>query len=231
MAVPARAHQQRLNEAAYVLRITTTTGANVPVPGHPIAGNDGLLALMLPPQSFRPSQAARIGVMDTLAGSTTDEQGASPPTWDLAGQFRLASTRVGNTILDHGEQQRALEAYVRFYLDENKRRARAFDELVRMEFHDFYADEHWVVAPLTIPLGERDSSRPNVERWSLRLRGLQPTTRIERPPDPVADALAADPNAAIAALCPIENTPPAAAVAALPPEPDDNEPDDPIGVA
>lgn len=204
MAVPARAHQQRLDEAAYVLRITTATGASVPVPGHPIAANDGLLALMLPPQSFRPSQATRVGVMESRTGAIADEQGSSPPTWDLGGQFRLALTRVGTSILDHAEQQRALESFVRFYLADNRRRALARDSLARLEFHDFYADEHWVVVPLGVPLGERDSARPTVERWTLRLRGLHQTTSIERPPDAVADALAADPNAAVASVCPLE---------------------------
>jgi hypothetical protein len=201
MAVPSRAHQTLMAEATYVLRLVTNTGAPVPVPGHPIA-TDGLMALMLPPQALRPTQAARIGIMESRAGAIADEQGSSPPSWDLSGQFRLALTRVGNVILDHPQQQRALEDFVRFYLAENKRRALAKDTLISMEFHDFYADEHWRVVPLGVPLGERDMARPTVERWSLRLRGLTPTTAVEAPADAVADDVLADPNRAVADICP-----------------------------
>lgn len=203
MAVPARAHQQRMEEASYVLRITSD-GAGVPVPNHPIAAEDGLLALMLPPQSFRPTQTTRVGVMESRAGAIVDEQGTSPPTWDLSGQFRLAATRIGTVILNHAEQQRALESFIRFYLDENQRRAMNREALTRLEWHDFYADEHWIVAPLGVPLGERDAARPSIERWNLRLRGLTRTTSVERPTDSVADAVTADPDRAVASICPIE---------------------------
>ena len=203
MAVPSRAHQTLMAEATYVLRLVTNRGEPVPVPGHPIA-TDGLMALMLPPQALRPTQAARVGIMESRAGAIVDEQGMSPPSWDLSGQFRLAPTRVGTVILDHPQQQRALEDFVRFYLSENKRRALARDTLISMEFHDFYADEHWRVVPLGVPLGERDMARPTAERWSLRLRGLTPTTTIDVPEDAVASALAEDPNRAVAGICPHE---------------------------
>jgi hypothetical protein len=188
MAVPSNQHLTRLAGATYALRVTDN------------GAEQSILTLALPPQSIRPSQPSRIGFMETRTGVVVDEQGASPPTWDLSGQFRLGGGNGG----DHYAQQRAIEAFIRTYLEANRERALARRTLLSLEWHDFYAGEHWIVAPLGVPLGERDSARPLVERWSLRLRGLTRTTATNRGADSVVGQLLADPNDAVAAVCPVD---------------------------
>lgn len=206
MSVLPASHQQRLTDAAYVLRLRDA-GAPVPVPGNAVAARDGAFPLPIPPQSIKPQQGARIAFMDTRFGVLTDEQGMSPPQWDLGGQFLAGGQRVGNRVLDQYEVQRALEGFVRFYLDANRQRALARRSLIQMEWHDFYADEHWFVAPVGVPMGERDQSRPTVERWSLRLRGLRPTATPADLGDDVRAALFANVNVAIGRVCPVEAGP------------------------
>lgn len=206
MSVLPASHQQRLADAAYVLRLRDA-GAPVAVPGNAVAARDGTFPLPIPPQSIRPQQGARIGFMDARFGVIVDEQGASPPQWDIGGQFLLGGQRVGTRVLDQYEVQRALEGFVRFYLDTNRQRALARRSLISMEWHDFYADEHWFVAPLAVPMAERDQSRPTTERWNLRLRGLRPTNAPVVLDDSVRAALFANVNAAVATVCPVEASP------------------------
>lgn len=203
MSVLPASHQQRLNDAAYVLRLRDA-GAPVPVPGNAVAALDGVFPLPIPPQSIRPTQGSRIGFMDTRAGVLVDEQGASPPQWDLGGQFLAGGQRIGTRVLDQYEVQRALEGFVRFYLSTNRERALARRGLIGMEWHDLFADEHWFVAPVGVPMGERDQGRPTVERWSLRLRGLRRTNDPVTLDDRVRSALFTNVNAAIATVCPVE---------------------------
>lgn len=198
MAVPTNALRQRLRDAAYVLRIREGTAPH-PVPGNPIAQTDGSFPLPTPPGAIRPRQASRIGIMETPTYSRVDEQGLSPPEWEIEGQFLLTPRRANGQELDMYGFQRGLEHLIRYYLLTNRQRGLAEQQLLVLEWHDFYMGEHWQVAPAEVPLGQRDNARPITETYRLRLRGIVPTARVDRPPDPVLLELA-DPSRALRRL-------------------------------
>ncbi|WP_287417650.1 hypothetical protein [Oceanithermus sp.] len=200
MAHPTSTHRQRLQEAAFILRIREN-GAAHPVPGHPVAGRDGVFPLPIPPQSIRVNQPTRIGVMDTPYGAVADEQGAAPPQWDIEGQFLLSARSVEGVTLDAYTAQRALEAYIRYYLETNRERARAQQPLLTLEWHDTYQGHSWEVVPLLVPLGQRSNASPLIERWTLKLKGLRPVGPPQAAADPVSGGLEADPEQVIAAFC------------------------------
>jgi len=200
MAHPTQTHRQRLREAAYVLRIRED-GAAHPVPGHPIAGRDGVFPLPIPPQSVRVNQPSRIGVMDTRYGALADEQGAGPPQWEIEGQFLLTPRSVGGVVLDAYGLQRALEDYIGYYLEANRDRAREQRPLLTLEWHDTYQGLSWEVVPLAVPRGQRSNAAPLAERWTLKLRGLRPVGPPPKPADPVSSGLEVNPERVISDFC------------------------------
>lgn len=204
MAAPTREHRQRLQEAAYLLRIREA-GAPHPVPGHPVAGRDGVFPLPLPPQAVRGEQPARFGYLPARAWAVVDVQGLEAPTWEIEGQFLLTPRSVRGVSLDAYGWTRALEAFVRYFLEENRKRGQERRPLLTLEWHDFYRGEHWEVVPALVPLGLQAAQAPLVERWSLRLQGVRPVGQAEKPRDPVLRALfEADPNRLVAEVCPVE---------------------------
>lgn len=203
MAAPTQEHRKRLQEAFYLLRILEN-GAPHPVPGNPVAGRDGVFPLPVPPQAVRGEQPARVGYLPVREWAVVDVQGLEPPTWELEGVFLLTPRSVRGVRLDAYGWQRALEGYVRYFLEENRKRGAAKKPLLAMEWHDFYREEHWEVVPKLVPLGTQSAAQPLLERWVLRLQGVKPVGRPPRPSDPVSERLQGDPNAALAALCPLE---------------------------
>ncbi|MGM8838391.1 hypothetical protein [Thermus sp. 93170] len=204
MAAPTQEHRKRLQEAAYLLRIREN-GAPHPVPGHPVAGRDGVFPLPLPPQAVRGEQPARVGYLPVREWAVVDVQGLEPPTWELEGVFLLTPRSVRGVRLDAYGWQRALEDFVRYYLEENQRRGRQKRPLLSMEWHDFYRGEHWEVVPRMVPLGAQSATQPLVERWSLRLQGIRPVGKAPKPKDPiVAQLFEGDPNQLVARVCPVE---------------------------
>ncbi|MBW6396022.1 hypothetical protein KZX47_12795 [Thermus sp. SYSU G05001] len=204
MAAPTREHRQRLQEAAYLLRIREG-GKPHPVPGHPVAGRDGVFPLPLPPQAVRGEQPARLGYMPARAWAVVDVQGLEAPTWEIEGQFLLTPRSVRGVRLDAYGWTRALEEFVRYFLEENRQRGQAKKPLLTLEWHDFYRDEHWEVAPRLVPLAAQSAAQPLVERWSLRLQGVKPVGAPPKPEDRVKQSLfEADPNRLVAEVCPVE---------------------------
>lgn len=204
MAAPTPTHQRRLAEAVYVLRLTQD-GREHPVPGNPVAGQDGSFVFAAPPQAITPRQDMRVGYHPTREGAHSDTQGASPPEWEIQGQFLLTPRSVGGRPLDGYSLQRALEHYVRYYAEHNRTLAASRQALLTMEFHDFYAAEHWHVVPLVVPMGQRSNTSPLTERYTLRLRGTRPAGAISRPTDRVRVILDEQPNLSVQAICPHED--------------------------
>lgn len=201
MARPTTAHRQRHEHAAYVLRITERGRAH-PVAGNPVAGRDGTFPLPIPPQAVRGTADAYLGVMDTRDGRIIDEQGHAPPTFEVQGQFLLTPKRANGALLDGYEFQRALEHFITYYLTENRARARQRQPLLEMEWHDTFGEQHWVVAPSLIPIGQRDSGSPVTEKWTLKLTGVRRVTTDTPSIDTVRDAMSADPNTIVRDACP-----------------------------
>lgn len=200
MATLTPAHRQRLEQAAYVLRIVDG-GKPHPVPGNAVA-TDGTFPLPIPPQSIKPRQDVRVGIMETRSGALADEQGSSPPEWEISGQFLLTPKEVNGVRLDAYGFQRALEGFISYYAEENRRRALAKKTQLGLEFFDFYADQHWRVVPRNVPLGNRDSGKPLNETYSIRLKGLHRVGAISNPNDAVKATLSTDPNVAVQGVCP-----------------------------
>lgn len=204
MAAPTQEHRKRLQEAFYLLRILEN-GAPHPVPGHPVAGRDGVFPLPLPPQAVRGEQPARVGYLPVREWAVVDVQGLEPPTWELEGVFLLTPRSVRGVRLDAYGWQRALEGYVRYFLEENRKLGAAKKPLLTMEWHDFYRGEHWEVAPMEVPLASQSAERPIQEPWRLRLRGLRPVGAAPKPADPVRIGLKEqDHNALVQRVCPVE---------------------------
>lgn len=203
MAAPTLEYRRALQGATYLLRMLER-GRPHPVPGHPVAGRDGIFPLPVPPQAIRGEQPARLGYMPVRDWAVVDVQGPEPPTWEIDGQFLLSPRSVRGVKLDGYGWLRALEGYIRYFLEENRKRGREKRPLLTLEWHDFLRDEHWEVVPIGVPLGVQNAAHPIIERWSLRLRGVRPAGKPALPRDPVSERLYGDPNEALMALCPVE---------------------------
>lgn len=201
MARLTATHRQRHEQAAYVLRLTERSRAH-PVPGNPVAALDGTFPLPIPPQAIRATADAYLGVMDTRDGRIIDEQGVAPPEFEVQGQFLITPKRANGALLDGYEFQRALEHFINYYLTQNRERARARQPLLAMEWHDVYGEQHWVVAPRLVPIGQRDSGSPVTEKWTLKLTGVQPAENPTRSVDTVGLAMRPDPNTLVRGACP-----------------------------
>jgi hypothetical protein len=195
MAKPTQNQQQRLDDATYLFRITEN-GNPVSIAGSRIASG-GELPLAIPPQAIRPRQDTRVNIFHTRRYADLDELGLNPPEWAIDGQFLLTPTRVNGIEADQHTLQRELEYFFRYYLEENLRRAENEQALLSLEFHDFYSDEHWIVAPQNIPMGERSSNSPLTERYNLKLAGIKPIGTKETIADSLQDTLNQNPNTAI----------------------------------
>lgn len=198
MARPTANHQRRLDNQAYVLRITEN-GKPHPVPNHPVAGADGQFILPVPPQTLRPQQAARVGILPARNWNVADEQGYSPPEYDLSGVFPLTPVQIRGRLLDGYQLQRALEAFIRYYLQQNLERGRTQRPMLQLEFHDLYTERSWVVVPQIVPLGERSNQTPLVERYNLRLIAVRPLNSVVE--NPRQRALYDNPDVVIQSAC------------------------------
>jgi hypothetical protein len=204
MAAPTAEHRKRLQEARYLLRILEA-GKPHPVPGHPVAGRTGVFVLPVPPRSIRGEQAVRLGYMPAREWAVADLQGLEPPVWEIEGQMLLTPVQVGGVRLDGYGWVRALEAFIRYFVEENRKRGQAKRPLLTLEWHDFYRGEHWEVVPMEVPLASQSAERPIQEPWRLRLRGLRPVGAAPKPPDPVRIGLKEqDPNTLVQRVCPAE---------------------------
>lgn len=202
MARPTPEHQQKLRGMAYLLRILEN-GAPHPVPGNPVAGRDGVFVLPIPPQALQGDQAGRFQVLPTRAWNVADVQGLEAPVWTIEGTFLLTPVSVRGVRLSAYGWARALEGFLRYFLEENRKRGEAKRPLLTLEWHDFYRDEHWEVLPKLLPLSSQSASQPLLERYRLQLIGVRPVGAAPRPPDPVIERVKGDPNAALAQLCPL----------------------------
>jgi len=121
--------------------------------------------------------------------AVADVQGLEPPVWEIEGVMLLSPVQVQGVRLDGYGWVRALETFVRYYLEENSKRGKEKKPLLTMEWHDAYRREHWVVVPMEVPLAAQSAERPIQEPWRLRLRGIRPVKAPSAPPDPVRSQL------------------------------------------
>lgn len=203
MAVPSAQHKARLELAGYALRVRED-GQPHPVADNPVAERDGSFPLPVAPKTLTPRQASRVAIMPTRDYAVSDVQGPGLPEWELQGQFLIGVRGVNGVLLDGYQFQRALEQLIRYYLLENRRRGRALLPLLTLEFHDFYAGEHWQVEPMGVPLGQRDASSPITERYQLTLKGVRPLDAVTPDEGYAQAAMTQDPNEALAQVCPVE---------------------------
>lgn len=179
MAVPSPSYRAKLNQGGYLLR-------------SPL----GEFWLPVAPQSIRARQPTRVAYMSAPQWAEYDVQGLDGPEWDIDGQFLISR--------DGYAEQRKLERFIRAWAEENRKRGLAETALAPLEWHDFFAAEHWEVYPVTVPMGERSAQTPLTERYSLRLKGIRPIGAAAAPPDPVGEALRASPDAVAQQFCPYE---------------------------
>lgn len=169
-------HALKLAQGIYVLRAREWSGKNYAVPGNPVAGKDGHFPFTVNPQHVGIDQAVRVAIMQTRDYASSDEQGLSPVTYTLNGQFLITPNEFNLT--NYG-MQRALEDMIEDVFNENVRRRGKRQPLLMFTFHDFYQDQHWQVLPANLPRGQRDASTPTVEQYSLKLLGIRPVNAIK----------------------------------------------------
>jgi hypothetical protein len=195
-------HRQALQRMAYILELLENGKPLKKVEGNAVADGWGTFPFPVPPQQFTPRRAARVTIMQTREAAVHDEQGYSPPTYELAGQFLMTPQRANGVVLDNWGFTRALEHYIQFYLKENRERARAKKPLLELVFHDFYRHQHWVVVPTLVPEGSLDSSHPTVERYQLNLAAVRKADSPPRLVNPSKADLQRDALTMLLAKCP-----------------------------
>jgi hypothetical protein len=196
----------RLNHAVYILALTKNNKPH-PIPNtqdtafafEVIKNSNGQLnefRFSVNPQQVRPQQPARMNVQAAREWSNSDQQGLSAPTWEVHGMFPWTEVHQHNQY-DH---QRALEEFMAYFFTYNKNPVNT--TILEMRFHDFFQDQHWIVLPSMIPLGQRDNSSPMTENYNLTLQGIRPLVTARATPNATTQALESDLTQQLIAACP-----------------------------
>lgn len=185
MSRPAQSTIELRQSALYVIRLFLNGSPYVDaVPGAP-AYAQGEFQLPLPPQQVKLEARSRHQLTPLGLALAVDEHGVTPPEISISGTF---GESVRN-LRDGRQWQRELEALCRYYLEENYRRGRAREPLLRMSWHDTYRSEHWYVHPVSVPYGSQDVSSPYREQYQLRLQALARYEGAVPKFDPLTNAL------------------------------------------